>query len=164
MRSLRRTILILVALTLIALGVAGFAWQQRESSVDSAAAGRACVAAATTAAQAIFSYDYRSFDSGVAAAKPWTTGEFAKEYEQTTAALKPTAVREQAVVQAQVSAIGVLQASTDTVELLVYLDQYRSNTNISGEKVDQNRVLLTMVRVGDPGQGSGWKVSHATAL
>src|SRR5262245_23300822 len=110
MKSPRRTIIVLVALTLIALGVAGFGWQQRASSVDRASAGRSCVAAATTAAQAIFSYDYRSFDSGVAAAKPWTTGEFAKEYAQTTAALKASAVREQAVVQAQVSAIGVLQA------------------------------------------------------
>jgi Mce-associated membrane protein len=155
----RRSILVLAALTLVALGVAGFAWQQRKSSVDAASAGRACAAAASAAAQAIFSYDYRSFDSGVAAAKSWTTGEFAKEYGQTTAALKATAVREQAVVQAQVSAVGVLQASTDTVELLVYLDQYRRNTNISGEKVDQNRVLLTMVRLGH-----SWRVSHATAL
>ena len=36
---------------------------------------------------------------------------------------------------------------------------YRHNANITGEKVDQNRVALTMVRVHRE-----WKVSAATAL
>jgi len=87
------------------------------------------------------------------------TGAFAKEYQDTTATLKATAQKEQAVVQAQVSSVGVIESTGDRVELLVYLDQYRRNTNISGEKVDQNRVVLTMVRVA-----GGWKVAAASAI
>jgi Mce-associated membrane protein len=157
--SRRTTLTVLVVAAVLAGIAAGLAWYAGDRSRQREAAGRAGMAAASTAAQAIFSYDYRSFDAGVTAAKPYTTGEFAKEYARTTASLKPTAVKEQAVVQAQVSAVGVVQAGTGQVELLVYLNQYRRNANISGEKVDQNRVVLTMVRVGN-----AWKVSHATAI
>jgi Mce-associated membrane protein len=41
----------------------------------------------------------------------------------------------------------------------VYLNQYRRNANITGEKVDQNRVVLTLVRVG-----TDWKVADASAI
>jgi Mce-associated membrane protein len=162
MRSLttpRRSVVALAVAAVLAGVVAGLAWYTNDKARQRDSAGRAAMTAATAAAQAIFSYDYRSFDAGVATAKPYTTGAFAKEYATTTATLKPTAVKEQAVVQAQVSAIGVVQSTGGGVDLLVYLNQYRRNANISGEKVDQNRVVLTMVRVG-----GAWKVSHATAI
>ena len=40
----------------------------------------------------------------------------------------------------------------------MYLNQYRRNVNTAGEKVDQNRVVLTMVPVDGE-----WKVVKATA-
>ena len=46
-----------------------------------------------------------------------------------------------------------------TERLLLYVDQYRRNINIAGEKIDQNRVTLTMVQVGHD-----WKVSSASAI
>jgi Mce-associated membrane protein len=62
-------------------------------------------------------------------------------------------------VRAAVSAAGVVSATRERVELLLFLNQYRRNANIDGEKVDQNRVVITMVPVkGD------WKVSAATAI
>jgi Mce-associated membrane protein len=156
---LRRTILALAAAVVLAGAAAGFAWYQADAASGRAQARHAAQLAATPAAQAIFSYDYRTFDQGVAKAKAFVTGSFAKEYAQTTASLKSTATKEKAVVQAKVSSTGVIDASGGRVELLVYLDQYRTNTNVSGEKVDQNRVVLTMVRVG-----GAWKVSAASAI
>jgi Mce-associated membrane protein len=148
-------------LVAIALGaaVAGAGWYEHDQARQRDAAVRQSLAAATAAAQAIFSYDYRSFDTSVANARTFVTGKFADEYAQTTAALKPNAVSEQAVVRAAVSASGVLSAGSDRVELLLYLNQYRRNTNVTGEKVDQNRVVLTMVAV----EGT-WKVSDAVAV
>jgi Mce-associated membrane protein len=43
--------------------------------------------------------------------------------------------------------------------VLLYVNQYRKNVNITGEKVDQNRVVLTLVSVD-----GRWKVSHALAI
>ena len=148
-----------LAVLIAALAVAGVAYFQHRRAELRDVAIRQSTAAATAAAQAIFSYDYRSFDTSVANGRSFATGAFADEYAQTTSALKANAVKEQAIVRAAVSATGVVTAGPDRVELLLYLNQYRRNTNVTGEKVDQNRVVLTMTRVaGD------WKVAQATAL
>lgn len=161
MRALysRRGVIALAVAVLVAAVAVGTLWLQTDRADQRSADSRAAMSAATAAAQVIFSYDYRTFDAGVAKAKPYLTGDFAKEYAQTTASLKATAQQEQAVVQAQVSAASVVESTGDHVELLVYLNQYRRNTNITGEKVDQNRVVLTMVRVGGE-----CKVSAASAI
>jgi len=161
MRALysRRGVIALAVAVLVAAVAVGVLWLQTDRADQRSADSRAAMSAATAAAQVIFSYDYRTFDAGVAKAKPYLTGDFAKEYAQTTASLKATAQQEQAVVQAQVSAASVVESTGDHVELLVYLNQYRRNTNITGEKVDQNRVLLTLVRVD-----GAWKVSAASAI
>ena len=154
---MRRRIVLVALVVFIALaGAAGWA-HHRASQRD--AAVRQSLSTATAAAQALFSYDYRSFDTSVANGRGFTTGDFAKQYEQTTAALKASAVKEQAVVRASVSATGVVSATERRVELLLYLNQYRRNANITGEKVDQNRVVLTLVPVGGE-----WKVTRAIAI
>ena len=155
----RRGVVLLAVLAVLATGAAaGFAWKHHQTQARDAAV-RQAVSASTAAAQAIFSYDYRSFDTSVANGQSFVTGAFATEYGQTTAALKPTAVSEKAVVRAAVSSTGVVSARANRVELLLFLNQYRRNANIDGEKVDQNRVVLTMV----PVKGE-WKVSAATAI
>jgi len=161
MRALysRRGVIALAVAVLVAAVAVGALWLQTDRADQRSADSRAAMSAATAAAQVIFSYDYRTFDAGVAKAKPYLTGDFAKEYAQTTASLKATAQQEQAVVQAQVSAASVVESTGDHVELLVYLNQYRRNTNITGEKVDQNRVVLTLVQTG-----GAWKVSAASAI
>ncbi len=156
---MRRTIALLSAGILATAGAGGYLWYSHDRAAQRDRAAHACLSAATPAAQAIFSYDYRSFDASVSNGRTYLTGTFATEYAATTATLKQTAVTEQAVVQAQVSAVGLVDASDRTVQVLVYLNQYRRNTNVTGEKVDQDRVVLTMV----PGGGT-CKVSAAAAI
>jgi Mce-associated membrane protein len=79
--------------------------------------------------------------------KLFVTGGFAKDYAETTVNLKAAATKERAIVRAKVSSAGVVQASTTQVEVLLYVNQYRRNVNITGEKVDQNRVVLALVPV-----------------
>ncbi|HEX6498673.1 MAG TPA: hypothetical protein VF054_06525 [Micromonosporaceae bacterium] len=155
----RRPLLWLVVAVLVVGVAAGVTWYQARAGEQREAAARDALAGATAAAQALFSYDYRTFDASVANGRSFATGDFAKEYATTTGNLKSAAQTQHAVVRAQVSAVGVVRADTNEVELLVYLNQYRSNVTITGEKVDQNRVRLTMVKVGGE-----WKVSKATAL
>jgi Mce-associated membrane protein len=128
---------------------AGAIWydERRAAALDSA--GKRCLARSTAAAQAIFSYDHRSFDASVANARPYVTGDFAREYEQTTGGLKAAAEQQQAIVRAEVSSAGVVDVRGDRVELLLFVNQHRRNTAINGEKVDQNRVVLTMVPSDD---------------
>ena len=156
---MRKQTLALAAAVVVVLAVATLAlWFHRDAGRRDTAT-REAIAASTAAAQAIFSYDYRSFDTSVANGRSFATGGFADEYGQTTTALKNTAIAEKAVVRAAVSSAGVVSASADRVELLLFLNQYRRTANIDGEKVDQTRVVLTMV----PVKGE-WKVAAAAAI
>ncbi|MGC1213849.1 MAG: hypothetical protein WA890_21630 [Micromonospora sp.] len=149
----------LVVLIVVAAAVAAAGWYGDHRAAQRDRAVRQALATAPAAAKALFSYDYRTFDDSVTNGRTFATGAFADEYARTTATLKPTATKQQAVVLAEVSATGVVTAHADRVELLVYLNQYRRNVSTAGEKVDQNRVVLTMVPVdGD------WKVVKATAI
>ena len=154
-----RTVAALTAAVVLVGAFAGFAWFARYQAQQRDRATRACLTAVAPASQAIFSYDYRNFDASVANGQSFVTGAFAKEYATTTAGLKATAVKEQAIVQAQVSAVGIVATAGRSVDVLVYLNQYRRNANVTGEKVDQDRVLLTMVPVG-----RDCKVSKASAI
>ena len=156
---MRKQTLALVAAVVAVLAVASVALWSHRGADRRDTATRAALAASTAAAQAIFSYDYRSFDTSVANGRSFATGRFETEYGETTTALKSTAVTEKAVVRAAVSSTGVVSARANRVELLLFLNQYRRNANIDGEKVDQNRVVLTMV----PVKGE-WKVAAATAI
>ncbi|MGR6319770.1 hypothetical protein Q2K19_27040 [Micromonospora soli] len=155
LRSVPVLVLAIVLAAVVAL--AGWYGDHRAGARDQAV--RQALATAPAAAKALFSYDYRTFDDSVANGRSFATGAFADEYAQTTAALKQTATKQQAVVLAEVSATGVVSAAADRVELLLYLNQYRRNVTTAGEKVDQNRVVLTMVPVGGE-----WKVVKATAI
>jgi Mce-associated membrane protein len=81
----------------------------------------------------LFSDDYRSFDESGSRGRDYATGTFATEYAHTTAALKESVVKEQAVVTAKVSSSGVLAAAADKVEVLLYLDQHRRNVTSTSE-------------------------------
>jgi Mce-associated membrane protein len=155
----RRPTIILGVVAVLCLGLTVAAWLDADRNERRERAAAEALATAASATTAIFSYDYRGFDASVANGKQFITGDFANEYAQTTATLKPAAEKEQAVVRAEVSSAGVVEASPDQVEVLLYVNQYRRNVNITGEKVDQNRVVLTLVPVD--GQ---WKVSHALAI
>jgi len=158
-RRTPRTVAALTTAVAIAAGFAGYAWYGQHQAQQRDHLARQCLTAATPASQAIFSYDYRNFDASVANGQSFATGEFAKQYATTTAGLKATAVKEQAIVQAQVSAVGIVEARDGKVDVLIYLNQYRRNANITGEKVDQDRVVLTMVPTG-----RDCKVSQAAAI
>ena len=113
-RRLPRLTLVLAVVEVLAAAIAATAWYQSRQSDQQEGAGRDALAAATAATQALFSYDYRSFDASVSNGRQFVTGGFAKEYADTTASLKATAVKEQAVVQAQVSAARSSCSSTST--------------------------------------------------
>jgi Mce-associated membrane protein len=156
---LSRSAVIAVVAATASIVLAGITWYERDQADQRDATVTTCLAAATPASQAIFSYDYRTFDASVATARSFITGAFVNDYATTTANLKATAIQAQAVVQSQVSAVGVVDASPSGADVLVYLNQYRRNVDITGEKVDQNRVVLTMVRAG-----GSCKVSAASAI
>jgi Mce-associated membrane protein len=126
------------------------------------------LAAAEKAAPVILSYDYRHLDRDFGAARGHLTGSFVDKYRKTTSTVvEPTAKKYKGVVKATVAkppsgktpAASVVSASPDRVVVLLFMNQVSKSTQVSGPRLDLNRVRMTLVRVSD-----GWKVSAVDAL
>lgn len=126
---------------------------------------RDAVRAAVAALPLALSYDYKSPERTLAAATSKMTPDFADEFRATfDATVRPLALKEKAVTQAQVRAAGVVSRSGNRVTCLVYVDQVLvSSTDLaSGKKpvkVGQNRVLVKLLRVGH-----SWKVDDISPM
>jgi Mce-associated membrane protein len=150
----------LVAGLVLVLGAAGgaSAWAgERANAADQA--GRDGLGAAVGAAQALLSYDHRRVDADLAAAARHTTGQFRAEYTETSKTVAPMAKRYQAVVTASVKAASIVRATPDEVVALLFVDQSTRSTRVTGTKIDQARVRLTMRHT----DGS-WRVAKVEAL
>ncbi|MGP3952868.1 hypothetical protein [Streptomyces sp. 7N604] len=162
----------LISAVLAVLVVAGLAatavlgWDYRDAERANEARTEA-LAAARKAAPAILSYDYRHLDRDFAAARSHITGAFQDKYRKTTSTVvAPTAKRYHGVVKATVAkpasgdeAASVVSASPDKVVVLLFMNQVTNSTQVSGPRLDLNRVRMTLQRTSD-----GWKVSAVDAL
>ncbi|MGX1560724.1 hypothetical protein [Streptomyces sp. NPDC055506] len=164
-RLLTSVLAVLLVAGLVALAALG--WQYRDGRLAETARTEA-LAAARKAAPIVLSYDYRHLDKDFSRARAHLTGDFRDEYGKTTkTVVAPTAEKYHGVVKARVAAPGsggapaasVVSASPDKVVVLLFVNQVTESTQVSGTRVDQNRVRMTMDRTGD-----GWKVSAVDAL
>ncbi|GGO98476.1 hypothetical protein [Wenjunlia tyrosinilytica] len=156
---------ILVVAALAATGV--LAWQYREAERTRQARTQA-LAAARKAAPVIMSYDYRRLDRDFAAARGHLTGAFREKYRKTTeGVVAPTARKYHGVVRATVAepptggtpAASVVSASPDRVVVLLFMNQVTNSTQVTGPRLDLNRVRLTLVPTPH-----GWKITTVDAL
>ncbi|MFF7767733.1 hypothetical protein ACIPIU_39505 [Streptomyces massasporeus] len=165
----RRPLALLLAVLLVAglVALAALGWQYRDGRLTESARTEA-LTAARKAAPIVLSYDYRHLDKDFSRARAHLTGDFRDEYGKTTkTVVAPTAEKYHGVVKARVAAPGsggapaasVVSASPDKVVVLLFVNQVTESTQVSGSRLDQNRVRMTMDRTGD-----GWKVSAVDAL
>ncbi|MFJ8633721.1 hypothetical protein [Streptomyces sp. NPDC093568] len=155
---------ILLLAALVATAVLG--WQYRDGHRTESARTQA-LTAAQKAAPVILSYDYRHLDKDFASARTHLTGGFRAEYGKTTkAVVGPTAKKYRGIVKATITApatetpaASVVSASPDKVVVLLFINQVTESTQVSGARVDLNRVRMTMTDTDE-----GWKVSGVDAL
>ena len=127
---------------------------------EQAGGDRAAASQARTSIEQMLSYDYKTIDAQAAQIEGLLTGPFKGEF---TAAMdkdiKPLAVKNQTVVQARVSDVGVMSSSPTTVKVLAFVNQARVGTDQKAPVVDQNRVIATLTKVGDR-----WLISRVDAF
>ncbi|MCP3819254.1 hypothetical protein NLX86_14420 [Streptomyces sp. A3M-1-3] len=156
---------VVVVAGLVAAAVLGWTyWDGRRTD----AARVQALAAARKAAPVVLSYDHRRLDQNFAAALGHLTGSFRDEYRRTTkAVVAPTAKKYQGVVKATVvkppgggaPAASVVSASPDRAVVLLFVNQVTRSTQVTGDRVDLNRVRMTLTLTS-----GGWKVSAVDAL
>ncbi|MBV7697501.1 hypothetical protein [Streptomyces sp. TRM70350] len=165
-RGLRAALLsVLLVASLVAAAVLATHYRQ---GVRADEARVAALAAARKAAPVVLSYDYRHLDRDFAAARAHLTGKFRDEYGKTTrTVVGPTAKKYDGVVKATVAepadggapAASVVSASANEAVVLLFVNQVTQSTQVTGSRVDLNRVRMTMTRTSE-----GWKVSAVDAL
>jgi Mce-associated membrane protein len=121
---------------------------------------RAAASQARTSIEQMLSYNYKTIDAQAAQIEALLTGPFKGEFSAAMAKdITPLAVKNQTVVQAKVSDIGVMSSSATTVKVLAFVNQARVGTDQKQPVVDQNRVIATMSKVGDR-----WLISKVEAF
>ncbi|MFF3904580.1 hypothetical protein ACFYZJ_00910 [Streptomyces sp. NPDC001848] len=156
-RLLTAALCVVLVAGLVAVAVLG--WQYREGRRADQARSQA-LAAARKAAPVVLSYDYRHLDQDFARARGHLTGAFRDQYLKTTkTVVGPTAAKYHGVVRATVAAASVVSAAPDEAVVLLFVDQSTQSTQVSGSRLDLNRVRMTLTRTS-----TGWKVSAVDAL
>jgi Mce-associated membrane protein len=160
-RSGRRLLPALLGVLLVAaLVAASLLGRQYAQGRQAESARSQALAAAKKAAPVVLSYDYRHLDRDFAHARTLLTGHFKDQYgKTTTTVVGPTARKYHGVVKATVPAASVASASPDKVTVLLFVNQVTQSTQVSGSRLDLNRVRMTMSRTSE-----GWKVSAVDAL
>ena len=159
----RTTLALVVALVLMSGVLAGEAWylwfkgepvvSASRPVVTGEIAHRAAVESARQGVTEILSYGYQDFDEQIDEATSLMTDSFADEFRQTAGDVKKEFVAERTEQDIRVVAASVVQASSQQVRALLFLDQYVVK-GTEGTSVTPYRALVTMVHTE-----GGWLVS-----
>ncbi len=137
---------LLVGLALVAAGlVAATTWMWAsggDGGGDSAA--REAQVAAERAVVPVLSYDYEHLDEDQRAAQALMTGSYRKEYDKLFTVLEENAPQTQTKVTASVVASGIVRASADRVQVLVFVDRPTTNKLSAEPVVYKDQVTLSM--------------------
>lgn len=125
-----------------------------------ARAERAAASQARTSVEQMLSYHYKTIDAQAAQIESLLTGSFKSEFSTAMGQeIKPLAVKNQTVVQAKASDVGVMSSTPTTVKVLVFVNQAKVGADSQTPAVDQNRVIATMSKVGER-----WLISKVEAF
>ncbi len=135
---------VLLVAAVVTAGVLG--WQLREQRAI-AEAGQQALAAAQEYALVLTSVDAAALDQKFAAAVDGATGEFKDMYRESSAQLKQVLIDSKAKADGTVIAAAVSSATTDKVEVMLFVDQAVTNALNPEPRVDRNRIIITMEKV-----------------
>ena len=137
---------LLAGLGLLAAGlVAATVWMWvagGDGGEDSAA--RQAQVAAERAVVPVLSYDYEHLDEDQKAAQALMTGSYRSEYDKLFAVLEENAPQTQTKVTASVVASGIVRATADRVQVLVFVDRPTTNKLSAEPVVYKDQVTLSM--------------------
>lgn len=140
---------LLAGLGVVAAGlVAATAWMwttQADGGDDSAA--RAAQVAAERAVVPVLSYDHETLEADQQEAQALMTGSYREEYDKLFAVLEENAPQTQTTVTASVISSGIVRASGDRVQVLVFVDRPTTNRLSAEPVVYKDQVTLSMQRV-----------------
>ena len=137
---------LLAGLGLLAAGLVAatvWMWVAGDDGGDDSVARQAQVAA-ERAVVPVLSYDYEHLEEDQKAAQALMTGSYRSEYDKLFAVLEENAPQTQTTVTASVVASGIVRASSDRVQVLVFVDRPTTNKLSAEPVVYKDQVTLSM--------------------
>lgn len=163
-----RLLRLLVATCLVLVLVTGYAWWRSQHPKDGAAPNGAITSssardaglqAAATLTTKVLSYDWRTLDKDTAAAEAVLAPSFRGQYAKTMAGVHAQTLKNQVKLSAAAVATSIVSATEDKVVALVFVNQVTTAKGAANQRLDQNRVLVTLTR-----DGGEWRVSKMDAF
>ncbi len=155
---------ILVTLCLVLVVATGLAWWRAadlaqtaapEGVITSTGARDSGMPAAARLTQQVLSYDWRTLDEDVMASEAVLAPSFRAEFAETMAGVRAQAAKNQVKLTASVVATSIVSATEKKVVALVFVDQLTTAKGTENQRLDQNRVLVTLDR-----NDGEWRVSN----
>lgn len=155
----------LAVVCLLLAATTGYAWWRTQHAV--AAPARAVLTsleardsglrAAGDLTELVLSYDSGTFESDVREAEAELAPTFRAEYARAMAAAQQETMANEVTVSATAVGTSVVSAAPRKVVSLVFVDQATTARGITGQRVDQVRVLVTLTRDGGEWRMSGMR-------
>lgn len=140
---------LLAGLGVVAAGLVAattWMWTAQDAGGDDSAA-RAAQVAAERAVVPVLSYDHETLEADQQEAQALMTGSYREEYDKLFAVLEENAPQTETTVTASVISSGIVRASGDRVQVLVFVDRPTTNRLSAEPVVYKDQVTLSMQRV-----------------
>lgn len=137
----------LAVLALVMVLATAWVWLRAGDSDADGMAAREAQRAAEEAVVPVLSYDHRHLSEDQERARALMTGSYREDYDKIFAVIEENAPRLRTTVSASVVASGIVRASEDRVQVLVFVDQPTTNKEQREPVVYKNQVTLTMQEV-----------------
>ena len=138
---------VLAGLALVMVAVTAWAWFSAGGEGSDSTVAREAQQAAEEAVVPVLSYDHRRLEQDQERAQALMTGGYREEYDKLFTVLEDNAPQTQTKVGASVVASGVVRASDDRVQVLVFVDRPTTNKLNAEPVVYKDQVTVSMQRV-----------------
>jgi Mce-associated membrane protein len=137
-------------LTLVVVGVAAGVWALSPSDRSVEDGTDAALTAAERAVGPVLSYDARHLDQSKAAAQPYLTGDYRKDYDKLfDGIIAQNAPSTGTVLETSPLRSGIVRSGKDRVQVFLLVNQTRTNKAEKKPVVYKNWVTVTMQKVDD---------------
>ena len=141
---------LLLGLAVVATAlVAATAWVWTGSSAAQDEAAREAQTAAERAVVPVLSFDHEDLEGSQQRAQALLTGSYREDYDKLFAVIAENAPSTRTTVEVEVVASGIVRATDDRVQVLVFVDRPTTNKASTEPVVYRDQVTLSMQRVDD---------------
>lgn len=135
-------------ITLVVVTATAIVWTREPSAASVESDARAAQAAAERAVVPILSYDATDLDASKAAATPYLTSDYRKEYDKLfDGIIAQNAPSTGTVLTADLIRSGIVRSGTDRVQVFALINQTRTNKKYKEPQIYKNWVTITMEKV-----------------